>query len=178
MKNIFASSFLFISLLNLSNSFGQTLSKTYIPTKNRFQNINESRILLINNKPLTINPFEMFDIMTFKDIGTGLYTNLMFTIPETGEEFYFSDALHQFTYNGDFDNDQFLWTGNQAVVSLEVGFDDRLIRTLQKNKKYKVIYGYFNDSKLWRKPFPTESTDGYYIIDVIEMYDQFEREKQ
>ncbi|MCF8407652.1 MAG: hypothetical protein K9G36_01655 [Crocinitomicaceae bacterium] len=149
----------------------------YQPTKNRFQNLQESRTLFINNQPLSLNPFEMFDIMTFKDIGTGLYTDLIFTIPETDEEFYFSDVLQQFTYNGNF-NDQLLWTGNQAIVSLEVGFvEERLVRTLQKNKKYKVIYGYFNDSKLWRKPFPTESTDGYYIIDVIEMFDQFEREK-
>ena len=50
----------------------------YKPSKNRFQNIQESRTLFINNKPLTINPFEMFDIMTFTDIGTGLYTNLIF----------------------------------------------------------------------------------------------------
>ena len=101
----------------------------------------------------------------------------MFTIPETGEEFYFNDIHTQFSYNGDF-NSEYLWTGNLATVTLECATEENLTRYLSKNKKYKVIYGFNNDSRLWRKPFPTESTDGYYIVDVIEIFNQFEREKE
>lgn len=168
---------LMFGLVTLYISFAQGNYKTYAPTKNRFQNFNETRTLLVNNKPLTLNAFEMFDIMTFKEVGSGLYTYLLFTIPETKEEIYFDDTNNQFFYNGSFNNES-RWTGDQATVTLECAKDERLTRYLSKNKKYKVIYGYYNDSKLWRKPFPTESTDGYYIIDVIKLYDQFEREKK
>ena len=177
MKNIIARSFLFLSLLSFSGLFSQAITKTYVPTKNRFQNFNELRTILINNKPLRLDPFEMFDIMTFEEVGSGLNGYLLFTIEETGEEFYFNDIHNQFTYNGDFNN-QSLWTGNLATVTLKCLEDDNLIRVLQKESKYKVIYCYTHDSELSRKPFPTESNSGYYIIDVIEMFDQFEREKQ
>ena len=176
MKIIIACSFLFLSLLSFRSSFGQSITKTYVPTKNRFQNFNELRTILINNKALSLNAFEMFDIMTFRKVGTGFSNYLMFTIPETGEEFYFNDNHNQFSYNGDLNN-QYLWTGNQATVTLKCMEDENLVRVLQKNSKYKVIYCFTNDSELDRKPLPTESYSGYYIVDVIEMFDQFEREK-
>ncbi len=160
-----------------SIGFSHSFAQTYIPTKNRFQNINQSRTIRINNKPLTLYPFEMFDIMTFKDVVTGMTTNLILTIPETGEEFDFNEFRNDFTYNGSFSQD-YHWTGNQATVRLECATDDTLVRVLYKNRKYKVIYGFYSDSKLWRKPYPTESVDGYYIIDIIELTNQFEREKE
>jgi hypothetical protein len=175
MKNIIANSFLILSLLSFSSSFCQSKTETYIPTKNRFHNFDESRTLLINNKPLTLNQFEMFDIMTFQEVGTGFFEYLMFTIPETGEEFNFNDTYNQFTYNGAFNN-QYLWTGNQATLTLKC-INENLVRVLKKNSKYKVIYCYINESELDRKPFGTESYSGYYIVDVIEIFDQFEREK-
>ena len=162
--------------MTIFKSFAQTNEIRYIPTKNRFQNFNEIRTLLINNKPLILDPFEMFDIMTFEKVGSGLNGYLMFTIPETGEEFYFNDMHNQFSYNGDFNN-QYLWTGNQAKVTLKCLEDDYLLRVLQKKSKYKVIYCYTHDSELSRKPVPTESNSGYYIVDVIELFEQFEREK-
>jgi hypothetical protein len=177
MKKKIAICFVLLGMVSFSNLFAQAAYQTYFPTKNRFQNFNELRTIMINNKPLRLDPFEMFDIMTFKEVGSGLNTYLMFTIPETSEEFYFNDIHNQFTYNGDF-NTEYRWTGNQAVVTLECATEENLTRYLSKNKKYKVIYGYYLDSKLARKPFPTESIDGYYIVDIIEMYDQFEREKE
>ena len=90
--------------MTIFKSFAQTNEIPYIPTKNRFQNFNEIRTLLINNKPLILDPFEMFDIMTFEKVGSGLDSYLMFTIPETGEEFYFNDIHNHFSYNGDFNN--------------------------------------------------------------------------
>jgi hypothetical protein len=173
MKNKLFNYFFVLCSIGFSHSFAQT----YIPTKNRFQNINQSRTIQINNKPLTLHPFEMFDIMTFKDVVTGMTTNLILTIPETGEEFDFNEFINDFTYNGSFSQD-LNWTGNQATVTLECAINGNLVRVLYKNRKYKVIYGFYNDSKLWRKPYPTESVDGYYIIDIIELTNQFEREKE
>ena len=81
MKNIIACSFSILSILSFSSSFCQSKTENYIPTKNRFHNFDESRTLLINYKPLTLNQFEMFDIMTFQEVGNGFFTSLMFTIP-------------------------------------------------------------------------------------------------
>jgi hypothetical protein len=166
-----------LSIFGISHSIAQTSVKTYFPTQNRFQNFNELRTLLINNKPLRLDPFEMFDIMTFKEVGSGFDIYLKFTISETGEDFYFNNIHNEFTYNGEF-NSQYLWTGNQAVVNLKCAVDDSLVRVLNKKSKYKVIYCYTNDSEMARKPFPSESYSGYYIVDVIEIFDQFEREKE
>ena len=176
MKKILASYFLILSILSFNSSFCQSNIKTYIPTKNRFKNFNENRWLLINNKPLELEPFEMFDIMTFQEVGFGLNVNLMFTIPETGEDFNFDDNNNSLSYNGDENLDN-LWTGNQATVTLKCSEFENLVRVLQKKSKYKVIYCYTNDSEFSRKPRGTESNDGYYIVDIIEMFDQFEREK-
>lgn len=173
-SKLFHYSFL-LFLIGSSQLFAQNAAKSYVPTKNRFQNINQSRTLLINNKPLTLNPFEMFDVMTFTDVVPGMYTYLTLTIPETGEKFEFNDVLTKFTHNGSFND--LHWTGNQATITLECATDKNLVRVLYKNRKYKVIYGFYNDSKFWRKPFPSESDDGYYIIDIIELTNQFEREK-
>ena len=63
------------------------------------------------------------------------------------------------------------------MVTLKCLEDDYLLRVLQKKSKYKVIYCYTHDSELSRKPVPTESNSGYYIVDVIELFEQFEREK-
>jgi hypothetical protein len=177
MNHIFNKFLVIILLFFSDNLFGQIITKTYEPTTSRFDNFNEYRKLLVNQKSLFLNPFEMFDIMTFEEVGSGYNTYLKFTIQETKEEFYFDDVNNIFTYNGVFTDDLY-WTGNEATVVLECATEENLIRGLQKNRKYKVIYCHFNDSKLSRKPFPTESMDGYYIVDIIEMNDQFEREKQ
>ena len=177
MKNKLYKYFFILVLVGSGQSFAQNTAKNYFPTKNRFQNINESRTFFIHTKPLTLNPFEMFDIMTFKYVVPGMYTNLTLTIPETGEEFEFNDVLNDFTYNGSFSQDLH-WTGNQATITLECAINGNLVRVLNKNRKYKVIYGFYNDSKYWRKPYPTDSVDGYYIIDIIELTNQFEREKE
>lgn len=178
MKNKLVQHFVILVLICSSQLFAQNGAKNYFPTKDRFQNINQPRTYFIHTKPLTLNPFEMFDIMTFKEIVTGMVTNLILTIPETGEEFEFNEFLNDFTYNGSFGQDLH-WTGNQATITLECAMGgDSLVRVLNKNRKYKVIYGFYNDSKLWRKPYPTESVDGYYIIDIIELTNQFEREKE
>ena len=147
----------------------------YKPSKNRFQNIQESRTLLINNKPLELYPFELFDIMTFKDVTGGLYDYMFFSIPETGEEYYFI-KYENTKINGSFDHEG-KWTGNEAKITLEC-YDGNLVRTIKKGHKYKVIYGYYSDEKMNRKPYGTETYAGYYIVDIIEMYDLFEREKQ
>jgi len=167
--------FLFVIV---SSCYSQIEKKTkeYTPTKNRFENFDQFRTLIVNNKPLTLDPFEMFDIMHFVKVGTGYDNYLMFALPETGEEFYFNAMHNQFTYNGDFNSD-YEWTGNRATVILECATGENLVRILQKNKKYKVIYDYNNDSELSRKPYPTESNHGYYIVDVIELDEEFEREK-
>lgn len=167
-----------ISKIDSLTFFKASIKETYDSTNKRLLNIDKSRTIYINNKPLKLNPFEMFDIMTFKEISPpGLNILLTFTISETGELFYFDDFLNQFTYNGGYNND-YKWTGNEAIVTLGKEVENALVRRLLKNKKYKVIYCYYNDSELWRAPFPTEATDGYYIVDIIEMDDQFEREKQ
>ena len=124
--------------------------KEYKPTKNRFQNIQESRILLINNKPLELYPFELFDIMTFKDVTGGLYDYMFFSIPETGDEYYFIQYDNT-KINGSFDGEG-KWTGNEAKIILEC-YDGNLVRTIKKGNKYKVIYGYNSDEMMNRKPF-------------------------
>ena len=69
--------------------------------------------------------------------------------------------------------------GQVAHVLLKCDCDEEnLRRSLVKNRKYKVIYSFKSDSELWRKPYPTEPTDGYYIVDVLELNQPFEREKE
>jgi hypothetical protein len=67
--------------------------------------------------------------------------------------------------------------GQVAHILLELD-DGDIRRSLVKNRRYKVIYSFKSDSELWRKPFPTESSDGYYIVDVLELNQPFEREKE
>lgn len=139
-------------------------------------NIFEERTIMVNNKPLNLNPFEMFEIMTFEDVAPGLATELIFRKNKTSEYISFNEYNNQFNYDVEFDQEM-KWIGKKAILSLELDLDEKLIRILNRNTKYKVIYCYFNDSVLWRKPYPTEATDGYYIVDIITMDEQFEREK-
>ena len=151
---------------------------------NKFNGIDKERLIRVNNNPLVLYPFEMFDIMTFKGASAGLLISLDFVVNETGENVTFSDNINNIDRDElDFENDPktgfLLMKGQLAHVLLKCDCDEKNIRrSLVKNREYKVIYSFKSDSELWRKPFPTESTDGYYIVDVLEINEQFEREKE
>jgi len=151
-------------------------------SKNRFKDIDKKRVVSINNKPLVLYPFEMFDIMTFEGASAGLLISLEFVVNETGENFTFSDNINNIERVGlEFEDDPktgfLVMKGQVAHILLEL--DDGVTRrSLVKNRRYKVIYSFKSDSELWRKPFPTESSDGYYIVDVLELNQPFEREKE
>ena len=61
-------------------------------TKNRFKDIDKERVISINNKPLVLFPFEIFEIMTFLGVATGsLNASLDFFVTDTGHQFSFLD---------------------------------------------------------------------------------------
>jgi len=147
---------------------------------NRFEKLDEVRQINVNNKPLDLFPFEMFDVMTFEGLSnTGLTESLDFKVQGSGEQISFYGDNNEL----EFDESK-LWSDtdiilDKAIVLLKCDCDEKNIRrSLVKNREYKVIYSFKSDSELWRKPFPTESTDGYYIVDVLELNEQFEREKE
>jgi hypothetical protein len=151
--------------------------------KNRFEDIDKKRVLSINNKPLVLYPFEIFEIMTFVGVETGsLNASLEFFVTETGHKFSFLDnnnniEMDELDFEEDLKTGSWVMKGQVAHILLE--HDDGVIRrSLVKNRGYKVIYCFKSDSELWRKPFPTESSDGYYIVDVLELNQPFEREKE
>jgi len=144
----------------------------------RFEKFDEERIINVNNKPLVLYPFEMFDVMTFEGLSnTGLTESLDFIVQESGERISFYGDNNKLEFDESkwqYDMDFIL---DKAIVLLK--FDEgTLRRPLIKNRNYKVIYCYHSDSELWRYPFPTESNDGYYIVDVLELNQPFEREKE
>ncbi len=142
--------------------------------KNRFKDIDKKRVVSINNKPLVLYPFEMFAIMTFEGAFGDVRFSLDFFVTETGEQISFHE------YNNNIESDYLEFENDPiAHILLKCDCDEENIRrSLVKNRKYKVIYSFKSDSELWRKPFPTESIDGYYIVDVLELNEQFEREKE
>jgi hypothetical protein len=154
-------------------------------TKNRFKDIDKERLISINNKPLVLFPFEIFEIMTFSGVVTGsLNASLDFFISDTGEQFSFLDnnniiEMDELDFEEDPKTGFLIMKGEVAHVLLKCDCDEEnLRRSLVKNRKYKVIYSFKSDSELWRKPFPTESSDGYYIVDILELNQSFEREKE
>lgn len=154
-------------------------------TKNRFKDIDKERVISINNKPLVLFPFEIFEIMTFLGVATGsLNASLDFFVTDTGHQFSFLDnnnniEMDELDFEEDLKTGSWVMKGQVAHVLLKCDCDeDNIRRSLVKNRKYKVIYSFKSDSELWRKPYPTESTDGYYIVDVLELNQPFEREKE
>ena len=143
-------------------------------TKNRFKDIDKERVISMNNKPLVLFPFEMFDVMTFEGAFGDFRLSLDFFVSETGEQISFHE------YNNNIESDYLDFENDPiAHILLKCDCDEENIRrSLVKNRKYKVIYSFKSDSELWRKPYPTESTDGYYIVDVLELNQPFEREKE
>ena len=156
-------------------TYSQLSQKAYIPTKDRFRNFDQQRIIIVDKKPLSLNPFELFDIMTFENVYTGMFMSLHFVIPELKENIIFQEGLNKIIYNGNF-NDSLAGISNNVKIKLDCLSGDSLIRKIYQKKKYKLIYCFSSDSELHRKPFPTEHNDGYYIVDIVEINQKFERE--
>ena len=147
-------------------------------TKNRFKHIDKERVISINNKPLVLFPFEIFEIMTFEGLSnTGLTESLDFKVQGSGEGMSFYGENNKF----EFDSSKWKYnpdiTIDKVVVLLKCD-SGILRRVLIKNKSYKVIYCYHSDSVLWRQPYPSCNNDGYYIVDILELNQPFEREKE
>jgi len=151
--------------------------------KNKFNDIDKEREIIVNKKPLVLYPFEMFEIMTFIGVETGsLNASLEFFVTETGHKFSFLDnnnniEMDELDFEEDLKTGSWVMKGQVAHILLEHDYGN-IRRSLVKNRRYKVIYCFKSDSKLWRNPFPTESTDGYYIVDILELNQPFEREKE
>ena len=132
----------------------------------------------MNNKPLDLFPFEMFDVMTFEGLSnTGLTESLDFKVQGSGEQISFYGDNNELEFDESkwrYDTDIIL---DKAIVLLKCD-SGILRRVLIKNKKYKVIYCYHSDSVLWRQPYPSCNNDGYYIVDLLELNQPFEREKE
>ena len=172
-----------IELISLKEEIAKL--KTDSIRDNRFEKLDEVRTINFNGKPLVLYPFEMFDIMTFEGATSGcLNPTIDFLVTDTGQKFSFDDNNNKIEWDElDFTEDlktgDLVMKGMVAHILLKCDCDEENIRrSLVKNREYKVIYSFKSDSELWRKPFPTESTDGYYIVDVLELNEQFEREKE
>ena len=130
---------------------------------------------MVDNKPLILYPFELFDIVTFENISTGLWLCLEFKISGTNKEVSFCEIKNQIIYEGEFDQN-LTPTKNEVTIVLPTR-SDSLVRKIYKGKKYKVIYGYESDRVMNRQPIPSEPDEGYYIVDILELSGRFEREK-
>ncbi len=139
-----------------------------------YKDIEKSRTVYAGNDSLYLWPFELFSIMTFKNVSeTGLYESLEFIMDKTNSTMAFIDALNKFTYNGNF-NDT-LWTGNKVIIKLKT-IDGVLEREIIKGEKYKVIFAYISDSEVLRTNIGTEHASDYYIVDIIKINEKFQRQ--
>jgi hypothetical protein len=168
--------------INSQQSPSEYLEVPYIPTRDRFDNLSSRRKILIDKSPLTLYPFELFDIMLFEEASSGLTNGLNFIIPETGENVFFDDFNNKIGFkDNDFisnEDGELVWAKSEVSIYLKCDCEnENLIRKIVKGKRYKVIYSYKSDSELYRFPFATESNEGFYIVDIIEMNEKFEREK-
>jgi hypothetical protein len=175
MKNICCRKLIFI----FSVSIGFTITTTGQIKKpisaDLFKNIEKDRTIFTGNDSVNLYPFELFSIMTFKDIQIcGMWNELIFESEKYNMTFYLHQAINKFSFEGA-DNDC-TWKGKKATVSLKT-YSTTLIRDIYKNEKYKVIFAYYNDSEIHRAKAATEYISGYYIVDIVPLTRIFERQK-
>ncbi|NVN94689.1 MAG: hypothetical protein HXX18_05335 [Bacteroidetes bacterium] len=177
--SIFTSFFLIVVLLG--DCFGQTV-KQKKSNHSKFCNIDEDRTIINGNDTIVLWPFELFSIATFLDVDyqdTFEKTYLIFQCSANDGKQYFSDWQNNFKIN---DSEMstnngiaYKWNGNKIILKLETVEDD-LIREIKKGYKYKIIYCFESNSKLHRTNVATESSDGYYIVDIVEYNKKFPRQ--
>ena len=75
---------------------------------------------------------------------------------------FYNDSIHE---------------GSDDKVFLELEmFDGILKRELIKGQKYKVIFSFISDSQALRSNGGTENMSGYYIVDIVNLNDKFQRQ--
>ena len=161
------------SFLNRYNT-SEPPAREYNGLNKDLSNIDCVRKIMINGKPLVLEPFEMFDVMTFEHVAAGLIESLIMEIPDRGVGIGFHKYTNEIIYEGEYDS-EFIGTGNKVIIKLPyVGGE--ILRSIVKGKKYKVIYTYQSDIVTHRALCYCEPTDGYSIIDIVELTQPFKRE--
>lgn len=165
------------SILLLLAFFESAVCQTKKPTtSDLYKNIENVRKIFTGNDSLNLYPFEMFSIMTFKNIETcGMSSNLIMESEKYNTTIYFDRILNNFTYDDNVIECD--WRGKKATIFLKT-IRDTLKRDVYKNEKYKVIFSYSNDSEVLRTNVPTEYNSGFYIVDIIPLTSLFERQKK
>lgn len=161
-------------LFAASNSvFCQTKKPT---SADLYKNIENIRNVFTGNDSLKLYPFEMFSIMTFKNIAIcGMHSSIIMESEKYNTIFSFDEVLNEFKYDDTVNECD--WRGKKATVFLKT-IRDTLKRDVYKNEKYKVIFSYSNDSEVLRTNVPTEYNSGFYIVDIIPLTSLFERQKE
>lgn len=168
---------IFISTLLLLAFFKPVFCQTKKPTtSDLYKNIENIRKVFTGNDSLKLYPFEMFSIMTFKNIAIcGMNSSIIMESEKYNTIFSFDEVLNEFKYD-----DAVIecdWRGKKATIFLKT-IRDTLKRDVYKTEKYKVIFSYSNDSEVLRTNVPTEYNSGFYIVDIIPLTSLFERQKE
>jgi hypothetical protein len=165
------------STLFLLAFFKPAVCQTKKPTTSDiFKNIENIREVFTGNDSLKLYPFEMFSIMTFKNIAIcGMHSSMIMESEKYNTTFSFDEVLNEFKYDDIMNECD--WHGKKATIFLKT-IQDPLKRDLYRNEKYKVIFSYWNDSEVLRTNVGTEYKSGFYIVDIIPLTSLFERQKE
>ena len=173
MKKKLIISLLYVCPLFVFTNFSQKNTNEIIPiiktlgtqdNNELYKNIEKDRLVITGKDTLRLDPFELFSILTFKEI--------TFIMDDEALEFenqnknifltFYNDSIHE---------------GSDDKVFLELEmFDGILKRELIKGQKYKVIFSFISDSQALRSNGGTENMSGYYIVDIVNLNDKFQRQ--
>jgi hypothetical protein len=132
-----------------------------------YKNIEKDRLVITGKDTLRLDRFELFSILTFKEISLGMYKSLEFENQNENLSITFDENWNNFTHE----------EGNNDKVFLKLKmFDGILKRELTKGQKYKVIFSFKSDSEALRSNGGSENISGYYIVDIVSLNAKFQRQ--
>jgi hypothetical protein len=145
--------------------------------------LNEERTYYLNNNDsVFVNPYQFFSIVEFKEIEFGMNESLVFTVIDSIQECRIlnskrslKNAHEQLTFS--FENFKMLDESNTLEIILDTR-EGELIRTIEKDKKYKVLYFYRIDPTVYRNNLGTDDfIEGMEIIDIVSVEEDFKKDK-
>jgi hypothetical protein len=172
MKKTLIISLLYVCPLFVFTNFSQEIIpiiKTLGTQDNNelYKNIEKDRLVITGKDTLRLDPFELFSILTFKEISSGMFEALEFENQNKNLFIRFDENWNNFP----------LEEVNNDKVFLELKmFDGILKRELTKGQKYKVIFSFKSDSEALRSNGGTENISGYYIVDIVSLNAKFQRQ--
>ena len=148
-----------------------------------FSVLNQERTYYLqNNDSVRVHPFQLFNIVEFKDIENGMFESLIFSVQDSIQDCKVSFQRNFYKNSSDnlsFSNESFknFDNNNSIKVRLKTRNGD-LIRTFRKNQKYKILYYYDIDSTVYRTNYGTDDfIEGMQIIDIVPLTEKFKKDE-